>query len=159
MYLTKAQVTQILNSNFFQTLFFSNISNYVLYQGKKNATVHTLRFNIVEGFTESKVREIVMSYLNEKFPPNSLILGSIDYDFLLRDPTSNTESYYIWRSNSNAVHFKAHDEIYFSLNNMNIANFINKSVNIDYSTLNIHFNNSKVVIEKAIALVFTFVKI
>jgi hypothetical protein len=159
MYLTKNQITQILRSNFFHNRFTSNVTSYVLYQGKRNAIVHTLRFNIVEGFNENYVRETVINYLYSNFVSNSLILGLIDYDFLLRDSTPNTESYYIWRSNSNAVHFNAHDESYFTLNNLNVANFVNKSLNIDYSTLNIYFSNSKVVIERALAIVLTFIKI
>jgi hypothetical protein len=159
MYLTEAQATQILNSNFFQVPFTSSIKKYTLYQGKINTTVHTLRFNCIDGFNELYVRETVLNYLMDKFSLNSLLLGSISYDFLLVDPKQNPKSYYIWRSNSNAVYFSAHEELYFTLSHINVVNFISSIFHTDPATLNIYFENSSISIERTLAVVLTFIKV
>jgi hypothetical protein len=159
MYLTEAQVTQILNTNFFQTPFTSRIKKYTLYQGKLNATVHTLRFNCVDGFNELFVRETVLNYLMNHFVHNSLLLGSISYDFLLVDPKENPKSFYIWRSNSNAVHFSAHEEVQFTLNHVNVVNFIQSIFQTDPASLSIYFENSSISIERTLAVVLTFLNV
>ena len=119
MYLTEAQVSSILNSDFFRTSFTSRKVHYALYQGKINATVHTLRFNCNENFDLVAVRAHIYQYLTEQFQTNAVLLGSISYDFLLVDSGQDPKSYYIWRSNSNAVHFTAHEEF----NDQSFLNF------------------------------------
>jgi hypothetical protein len=159
MYLTEAQVLSILSSDFFQTSFTSRKVHYSLYQGKTNATVHTLRFNCNENFDPLTVRAGIYQYLTEQFPTNAVLLGSISYDFLLVDPSQNPKSYYIWRSNSNAVHFTPHEESYFTLSYMNVANFVRSIFNMDASSFDVNFENSKVTIERILAVVLTFMKI
>jgi hypothetical protein len=159
MYLTEAQVSSILNSDFFRTSFTSRKVHYALYQGKINATVHTLRFNCNENFDPLTVRAHIYQYLTEQFPTNAVLLGSISYDFLLVDSSQDPKSYYIWRSNSNAVHFTAHEESYFTLNYMNVANFVRSIFNMDASSFDVNFENSKVTIERILAVVLTFMKI
>jgi hypothetical protein len=159
MYLTEAQVSSILNSDFFQTSFTSSQVNYALYQGKINATVHTLRFNCNESFDPLNVRAKVYQYLTEHFQNNAVLLGSISYDFLLVDPKQGSNSYYIWRSNSNAVHFSPHEESYFTLNYINVANFVRSIFSMDASSFDVNFENSKVVIDRILAVVLTFLKI
>jgi hypothetical protein len=133
--------------------------NYALYQGKINATVHTLRFNCNETFDPLTVRAKVYQYLTEHFQTNAVLLGSISYDFLLVDPKQDSNSYYIWRSNSNAVHFTAHEESYFTLSYMNVANFVRSIFSMDASSFDVNFENSKVVIDRILAVVLTFLKI
>jgi hypothetical protein len=153
MYLTEAQVSSILNSNFFQTSFTSSKIHYALYQGKTNATVHTLRFNCNETFDPLTVRSKIYQYLTDEFQANSVLLGSISYDFLLVNSEQNPKSYYIWRSNSNAVHFTAHEESYFTLSYMNVANFVRSIFSMDASSFDVNFENSKVVIDRILAVV------
>jgi hypothetical protein len=158
MYLTEAQATQILNSNFFQVPMTLNKKKYSLYRGRRNATVHTLRFNCIEGFNELFVRENVLDYLGEHFSLETQLLGSISYDFLLVNSAENPKSYYIWRSNSNAVYFSAHVEAYFTFEHINVVNFVSSIFNIDPASLNINFENSNCTIERTLAVVLTFTK-
>ena len=67
MYLTEAHISAILNSDFFRTSFTSRKVHYALYQGKINATVHTLRFNCNESFDPLTVRARIYQYLTKQF--------------------------------------------------------------------------------------------
>jgi hypothetical protein len=159
MYLTEAQVSSILNSDFFKTPFTSSKIHYSLYQGKTNATVHTLRFNCNNDCDQPSVRASVYKYLTEHFKENTLLLSSISYDFLLVDPKQDPKSYYIWRSNSNAVHFTAHEESYFNLSYLNVAKFVKSIFDMNVSSYDINFKNSNVVIDQVLAIVLTFYKV
>jgi hypothetical protein len=159
MYLTEAQVSSILNSEFFKSSFTSNKVHYSLYQGKTNATVHTLRFNCNNDCDQPSVRASVYKYLTEHFKENTVLLASISYDFLLVDPKQNPKSYYIWRSNSNAVHFTAHKELYFPLSYLNVAKFVKSTFDMNASSYDINFKNSNVVIDQVLAIVLTFYKV
>lgn len=159
MYLSEQQVKQILNSEIFQTPVTKNITNYKMYRGKLDSTVYTVRFNLsstAANITVDFIEKTLLNFLMGYFPLESLLLCAVSYDLLLVDPkTSN--SFYIWRSNSNSVHFTPVEEGVFALNYQNIRELINHVTNINVDTLNTFFSNSNVIVRKQLAYVFTFI--
>ena len=101
----------------------------------------------------------LMRSLQTHFSLNTRLLASIDFDFLLTDPNAIPPTFYIWRANSNLVHFNIDNEIMMRFTYDNLFRFVNNAANVDFSTLNIHFTHSNVVIKKVITLVLSFIKI
>lgn len=157
MYLNQHQLDQILKTPFFSQLHTHNVIKYVLYRGKFNVVVHTVRFNFTSQFSENTMFQYLYSYLLSVFPINTHVLGTIEYDLLLEDSTSNPKSYYIWRANSNASHINnAIVEIFFPLSYNNLYRFAENALNVRIPELNVYFKNSHVKINRLVAIVFTF---
>lgn len=157
MYLNKNQLDQILKSPFFSQLHTHNVIKYALYRGKFQVVVHTVRFNLTDQFSENIMYQYLYSYLLSNFSLNTHVLGTIEYDLLLEDPSSDPKSYYIWRANSNASHINnAAVEVFFPLSYNNLYRFAENVLNVHLSNLNIHFRNSNVKINRIVAIVFTF---
>jgi hypothetical protein len=159
MYITEDQLNSLLNSSYFQDPVTKSIVKYALYQGRLNTTVHTLRFNLIEGFNEDFMIQTVLNHLMFHFPLNTRMLASISYDLVLVDPKADPKTYYLWRANSNSVHFNAVEEIQFTLTYDNVYRFVSNSSNVHIPSLNINYESSSVVIDRVIAIVFSFVKL
>jgi len=159
MFLTETELNAILDNTFFSQPYTIREVHYELYRGHINTVVHTLRFNIIPQFNEGFIVEILVPYLLSKFAENSRLIASIGYDLILVDPTATPVSYYIWRANSNAVHFNADHETSFVVNHNNIAHFVHQSFPVDVSSLDLYFRTSNVQIDRVIAVVFSFYKI
>lgn len=157
MYLTEAQLSLLLNDAYFTLPATDSAVTYAVYRGHVNATVHTIRFNITTTFSEEFMIEHTISYLMSQIPFNTKVLGAINYDLLLKDPNSTLPSYYIWRANSNARSFDAQNELLFTLTYDNIYRFIFNAHQIHIPDLNINFRSSNVVVNKPLAIVFSFV--
>lgn len=156
MYLTEPQLQQILSSAYFTQPVTKSVVKYVLYQGKLNAVVHTIRFNLNADVNENFIIQHVLNYLMENFAMNTRLMGSINYDLLLVDSNSEIKSYYLWRANSNSVHFNAAEEIPFYLTYNNVYQFITNCTRVNIPELNIQFQSSNVVIDRPIAIVLSF---
>jgi hypothetical protein len=157
MYLTENQVNQILNNSYFSQPVTESVVLYDFYRGHVNATVHTLRYNLTREYNEENMIQHVLAYLMSQFPLNSTLLVSVNYDLLLGDV--NSQSFYIWRANSNARSFNENEEFSMVLTYDNVYRFVTGTSQIHIPDLNINFRDSKVVIKKALAIVFSFVQI
>jgi len=159
MYLNEQQVNRILNTPHFSQSFTESFFTYVLYRGRYNAKVYTVRYNVKPALTEDFIFNHLYSELQLRFPHRSHLKASIKYDLLLCNPTLNPVTYYIWRANSNERHFVDQNEI--SLNNLpeDIFNFIRGSPTVDVENLNINFETSSIVVCRVLAVVFSFVTI
>lgn len=159
MYLTEEEINSILATSFFTEPVTESFMNYAFYRGRMNATVYTLRFNLTPTYSENYLIKFVLDHLLNLFPLNSRVLGSIHYDLLLCHSNIEPKSYYLWRANSNQTHFDTEEETMFTLTYDNIYRFIRKALQVHVPSLNIYFSSSGVVIERALAVVFSFVKI
>jgi hypothetical protein len=155
--MTETQVQQILQNPYFSNLSTQSTVNYVLYRGHYNATVHTLRFNNTNRLNNTNLLQQIATYLFSQFDMNTYLLCSISYDLLLVDPSTN--SYYIWRANSNARSVNVTQDVYFILTYANLNRFINNAMHVYIPDLNIHFQSSNVVVNRIISYVFSFVKV
>lgn len=132
---------------------------YAAYRGRLNAIVYTMRFNLTPAFNEAHMTNTVLTHVMSRFPNGARLLGSIHYDLLLVDPRSDPKSYYIWRANSNQTVFDTNSEILLSLSYDNMFRFIQNSAHADIPSLNINFRSSSVVVERVLAIVFSFVTV
>ena len=159
MYLTESQLNLLLNNSFFTQPVTESVVDYAVYRGHVKATVHTLRFNLTTDFSENFMIEHTISYLMAQLPINATLLGSINYDLLLKDPNSDPKSYYIWRANSNARNFDEQNEILFKLTYDNIYRFVSNAHQVHIPSLSINFRSSNVIVDKPLALVLSFLKL
>jgi len=158
MYLDRHQLNLVLQTPFFTQPVTENVVDYVLYRGHLNAKVHTLRFNLIDGFDENRLIQHVLAYLMRHYKLQTKLLGSINYDLLLSEP--NTGSSYIWRANSNSSFAgTGGSELYFELTYNNVYRFVRDAARIHVSDLDIYFRSSNVVVERILAIVISFVKI
>lgn len=156
MYLTRSQVQTLLNTLFFSTPFTENCIEYSMYRGRKDVIVWTVRFNFVETVDVFFIVGQLSLLLEDIFKPGCHILGSVQYDLLLRDPQA--ESYYIWRANSNQNTFDAAVETVFTLNQNNIYRLVQQAVPVNVSDLSVNFNHSNVIIDRPLSVVFSFIQ-
>lgn len=156
MYLNQTQLTTILNSPYWALPVTENMTNYSLYRGRQNVRVLTIRFNLIATFDETRMIQTLMTMLTNYFPVESRLLSSVNYDLLLCEPQS--KSYYIWRANTNQALFNVSQETPLKLNYANVFRFSQNSSNVHVPDLSLSFRQSNVVIEKILAIVFTFVR-
>jgi len=156
MYLNFNQLQSILTNNYFTQPVTTSQTSYVYYRRRMNVIVHTMRFNLTPTFTENFMIQTVIGYLMHHFTLNTSILASIQYDLLLSHQ-NNEDSYYIWRANSNSSRINTSEDTMFSLTYNNVFRFVQSAHQVDIPTLNIHFETSNVVIDRALAIVFSFV--
>jgi len=154
-YLTQNQLNFILENHYFNEPFTQSVVNYTNYRGKVHAVVHTLKFKWP--FDENFVNQKVVQYLLTHFKLNTQLLASTSYDLILSQP--QTQSFYIWRANSNAQKFDEADETLLILNYNNVYKFVRQACQINIPSLNINFESSNVVIHEPLAVVLSFVKI
>ena len=159
MYLTEEEINSIISTPFFTAPVTESVMNYAFYRGRMNATVYTLRFNLTPTYSENYLIKFVLDHLLKHFPLNNRVLGSIHYDLLLCNSNIDPKSYYLWRANSNQAHFDTEEETMFTLTYDTVYRFIRKALQVHVPSLNIYFSSSNVVIERALAVVFSFVKI
>lgn len=157
MYLTPAQVQSILESPYFTQQATDSVIEYANYRGRFNAKVYTARFNLTENFNQTFMNQFLINNLLTHFPLNTRLLGSVQYDLLLHNPTDN--SFYIWRANSNQNNTQIGPETMFFFTYNNIFRLIQNAAQIHIPDLNIFFTASNVIIDKVIAIVFSFVKV
>jgi hypothetical protein len=157
MYVTETQLQQILQNPYFSNRATQSVVNYVLYRGHLNATVHTLRFNNTHQLNNTNLLQQIATYLFSQFDMNTYLLCSISYDLLLVDQQTN--SYYIWRANSNARSVSVTQDVYFILTYANLNRIINNAMHVYIPDLDIHFQSSNVVVNRIISFVFSFVKV
>lgn len=155
MYLTKAQLDWLLQDPYFTQPMTQSVFTYHFYRGRFNAAVHTLRINW--DLEDNEIQQRITQYFMNTFRHNSSILVSVSYDLVLCQPTS--QSYYIWRSNSNSVNFNEAAETKLILNYNNLYRYLQSITNINIPGLNINFEQSNVIIFKPLALVLSVVQL
>lgn len=157
MYLTQQEVNDTLNTPFFTQPVTETIVNYGLYRGHMNVEVYTYRFNLQRDgtFNSNYINTYLSQSLLSEFAYDTRLLGSINYDFLLVNRQTN--SFYIWRSNSNAVHFDIDNETLLILNHANIQRHVGAATRFDLPRLNLNFASSAVEISRVLAIVFSFI--
>lgn len=141
MFVTDAQLQIILQNPYYSQPQTENTTNYVFYRGHMNATVHTLRFNVIASFTEEYMIQTVLTYLINLYDLGTELLGSVSYDLLLENP--KTKSYYVWRANSNS----------------SLHRLVNTAYNVHVPDLNIYFHSSNVKVSRLLAVVLNFIKV
>jgi hypothetical protein len=155
MYLTEGQVKAILKIPYWSQSVTESIDQYTLYRGQYKTKVLTLRFNKISSYSDDFLTNYVLSEVPTYFKMGENLLCSFQYDFLLVDPKSDPKSYYIWRANSNRVHFESDNETRFELSEANLKLFCNNATNINYDSLNLPFN-SAIIIDTVLGIVLTF---
>ena len=154
-YLSALQINQLLRNDWFTIPMSSHVHNYAMYRGRVHATVLTLRFNITRNFNEEFMIESVIQTTINQFSSQRTVLGLIEYDLLLKD--RNSDSFYIWRANSNVARNIPNSEQSIQLNYDELYIFIRNAARVNPSDLNIYFNSSNVVVDRVLAIVFTFI--
>ncbi len=154
-YLSALQVNQLLRNGWFTIPMSRHVHNYAMYRGRVHATVLTLRFNITRNFDEEFMIESVIQTTMDQFSTRRTVLGLIEYDLLLKE--QNTDSFYIWRANSNISRNIPNSEQTIQLNYDELYMFIQHAARVNPSDLDIHFNSSNVVVDRVLAIVFTFI--
>ncbi len=156
MYLSKSQLDHILKQPFFSNQVTEDMTHYVAYRGKLNCAVYTVRFNMNVKFDEHYMKDYLIGNVMKNFRLGSRLLASIQYDFLLVDPNSNPPSYYIWKANSNLSTFNHDNENLLTLTYDNLFRFMQNAAVVDIPSLAINFRASNVIIERVLAIVFSF---
>jgi hypothetical protein len=159
MYLTISQVNQLLATPRYTVPFTESVLSYALYRGRYNAEVYTVRFNNIPSLDEDFIFTHLYTELQNCFPTKSHFQASIKYDLLLKNPRHDPITYYIWRANSNHYNFNENDEILLPHSQESLFQFVNNCTTIDIDRLDIEFQNSNVVVEKILSLVFSFVTV
>lgn len=155
-YLSREELNQLLENPWFTQFYSSNVHHYAYYRGKLNATVLTLRYNLGSNqFTEDAMIESVLSTTLQQFSNKRQVIGLIEFDLLLVQPDSN--SFYIWRANSNVIRNLPTVEQTITLSYDALYLFIRNAAHTNPTDLNVYFSSSSVVISQIIAIVFTFI--
>jgi hypothetical protein len=154
MYLTIAQVNQLLNMPHYTAPFTESLFKYALYRGRLNSKVYTVRFNNIQPLDEDFIFNHLYTQLQIRFPSETYFRASIKYDLLLLNRKDDT--YYIWRANSNEHNFDENDEILLVHSPEHILQFCKDCTIIDIPSLDINFENSGVIVVKVLAIVFNF---
>lgn len=157
MYLSSDQVDQLLQDSFFANPVTQNVVQYAFYRGRMDTLVHTLRFNWLKTFDANFMREKILQYVLHYYPLNTQLAVSINYDLLLTDAQS--QSFYIWRANSNAIHYSVDNDIYLKLTHDNIYRLVQRAFNVNIPSLDIHFRSSNVSIDRPLSIVISFFKL
>ncbi len=156
MYLNQHQLNAILQSPYYALPMTENMTDYMSYRGRQNVRVLTIRFNMIPTFDENTMIQTILNMLTNHFPIDARLLASINYDMLLCDPQQ--ESFYIWRANTNQAHYNVSQEIPLILNYANVFRFCQNSSHVHVPDLALNFRTSNVVIDRMLAIVFTFVR-
>jgi hypothetical protein len=164
MYLSEHELNAILQTPYYSQPYSTSLMNYVLYRGRYNANVLTVRFNVQnELFNESFLQSVLLAQAEEYYANDTNLRVSVFYDLVLENNPINEHkerSYYIWRANSNRRTFNDEsDEIFMSLNVPNLIQWVRQAVHVHLPDLNIYFESSNVTINRLLAIVFTFVKV
>lgn len=157
LYLRHDEVQLILQNPLYTRPVTQNSSNYHLYRGRLKAEVFTIRFNLISDFNERFMLQTCLNLLMNRYEEETPLNCSIHYDVLLATP--DRQSFYIWRANTNRVHFDENDEILLNLNSPELVRFCQQALNFNISDLKLFFSNSNMSIDKIIAIVFTFVHV
>jgi hypothetical protein len=158
MYLTSTQVEFLLQNPYYTQEMTQSAIEYRLFRGHLNATVHTLRFNLIDVFTENMMIDRLYTYLLSVYNLNTRVLATIDYDLLLENSGLDVSSFYVWRANSNAVN-NYRDDIFLTFTYNNLYAFAKQALNINLPNLNMYFRSSNVIVVRPIAIVFSFINI
>jgi hypothetical protein len=123
--------------------------------------VSTLRFNLNnQDYSESRMLDMLMKYVMNKFKENTDIIGIIDYDLLLvNNIDPNAPSYYIFTANSNQRVSTNTKETRFLLTRDQLYLFARRALQINIPELEVDFKDSNLVISSVIAIVFTFTSV
>ena len=159
-YMSLSELNAVLRDPFFSVPMTVSRVPYQFYRGRKKCNVLTVRFNLIPSFNRHSMERELLTLLDEHINtyPNRPVLASVRYDLVLRSSgTDPAASFYIWRANTNQADFDDNDELVFVPNYANLFQFCNNAVNINIPDLNIYFVQSSVVIDKCIAIVFSFV--
>ncbi len=157
MFLNENQLENVLSNSLFTEPYTESVVHYEFYRGQLNTTVHTLRFNFNANLNEEFILQILVRYLFTHFDPSTPLVASINYDLLLQEFNgSRSNSYYVWRANSNAVHYSSDNEVVLSLTHNNIFRFVQNCTQVHLPSLDIYFQSSSVVINRPLAIVFSF---
>jgi len=157
MYISENELQTVLQQSFFTNPVTYRKVKYRLYRGTFNTFVHTVRFNYRGNLNIDYLFQTVWNYLVSEYRQNTQLIASVEYDLLLNEPLE--QSYYIWRANSNAVDFNEEHEMALQLTQDNIYEFVENATQINLPNLEIFFRNSKVTIDRPIAIVFSFYKL
>jgi hypothetical protein len=154
MRLTQAEANVVLQFPFFTAPTTESLVDYEFYRGHLNTSVFNVRFNTLPSLSQSFIDNFLIEKLFAMYALNSTVLASVSHDLLLKQPTTN--SYYIWKANTNQRSFDEGSEIVLTLNANNIHRFASTITNFNPADLNIYFNNSNVIVEKILAYVCGF---
>ena len=157
MYMNEHEVRAVLQTPYYLLPVTETSIEYERYRGRLQCTVITLRFNLCSPrYSNQFMLNYVQNTLTDRFPMHTRMLASVNYDVLLLDPNSNPASYYIFRSNTNRLHFNENDEITLSLTHANLHRFCHQADQVHIPDLNVHFAHSNVVIDRVLSIVFSF---
>lgn len=157
--LTLDQVNRILSTSHYASSFTETWTQYRLYRGRLNTSVLTLRFNLTLDPTVMFMTHVMENHLLTRFPRGSQVLVSINYDLLLRQ-SDGPPSYYLWRANSNRHRFNKSEEFVLTLTTYHINAFIQRLIRgPNMNDLNINFINSKVVVDRVLFVVCSFMSL
>lgn len=155
--MTEQELNAVLNQPFFtQPMTLSSVS-YRLYRGRSHAKVLTLRFNLIPSFDKGSMVREVLSILDDYFNLQTRIFCSMRYDLVLCNLQAEPPSYYLWRANTNYAEFDENNEMSLAFTHANIFRFCHTAADVHIPDLNIYFSNSKVVIDRCLAIVLSFV--
>jgi len=155
--LTERELNSILNEPFFSQPSTVNRTNYTYYRGRARVSVLTLRFNLIPSFDKRAMIRHLIDVLEKHFALQTRLLASVRYDFVLRSSQHNPPTFYVWRANTNQAEFDENDEVLMNFTHANIIRFCQNAADVHMPDLNIYFSDSNVVIDRCIAVVFSFV--
>lgn len=156
MFLTLSEVNLVLAQPIFSLPVTESEVDYILYRGRKQTSLLTVRFNMIPSFNSS----FMVAYLQDKLtsPPfqlQSQVLASISYDLLLCNTNATPRTYYVWRSNTNRTTLNVDHQVNMTINYANIARFCENVTNINITDLQADFVSSNVTVDRVLAVVFT----
>jgi hypothetical protein len=160
MFLTQSEADLVLNLPQFSVPVTESSVDYTFYRGgKKKTSVLTVRFNLTPAFA----RSYMLSYLQDRLTSHpytlqSRVVASVHYDLLLRNlaDEDRTKTYYIWRAHTNHATLNVDQETTLTINHANITRFCQTATDVNPADLNANFITSAVVVDRVLAIVFSF---
>jgi hypothetical protein len=161
MFLTKDEVTFILQKPFFSAPVTESDKEYMFYRHRTNIHLYTVRFNLTPTFSVNRMLATLQISLFQRFPVESLLHVSIMHDLLLcSDPRAEPESFYIWRANTNRHviddNNEDHHEFEMNLSQYNVIKLCHSVLQMNPDDFNPYFVNSSVTVDRVLSLVLTF---
>lgn len=156
MFLTESEVNFMLQQPTFALPVTESLVHYKFYRGRKKVNLLTLRFNMTPTFSSTFMTGFMQDKLTS--PPykmHSTIAASVEYDLLLCNSRATPPTYYIWRANTNQSNLKVDHQVTMSINPVNIGRFCEDVTTIDLADLQTNFENSDVIIDRVLGIVFS----
>ena len=159
LYLTEREMLHLLTTVPRFTLPMTrHAQHYVLYRGRRAATVLTLRFNVTAAqFNVDFMIRHCLAQCEGLVPEGQRLSCCTDYDFVLVNLSGPVPSYYIWCANSNRATFNESQETSLIFTPDALIQYCRQAFYVHVPDLEINFHTSNCSIHRLLAVTLSFI--